>query len=154
LIAVASLYLACAVDAPTSEKLKDTQPTRYALRPSSTTANPSRAQLVDFFANINVSLELIAYISQQILSMYALWDCISDGSAMDVQRRSSLRDQNATWARAAGEQPADVEEEAMVVMEKDIVSILQRMRDQRDQDLAHPATARPVPVNKILERVH
>lgn len=72
---------------------------------------------------------------------------------MDVERRNSLKDRNGAWARAAGEQVEGASEEVKaLVMEKDIVAVLQRMREQRDQDVAHPATARPVPVNKILER--
>jgi cyclin C len=103
-----------------------------------------RDEVLTFLAGINVSLETIASIAQEIMSTYSLWDSITDGTEADALSRIDRRE-------ARGATRRDIPEKKLIT-EKEIVAIATKMREDRERDQAHPATGRPLPVNKRLER--
>jgi hypothetical protein len=81
-----------------------------------------------------------------MLSMYALWDTLADGTESDEKRRSlRMLPGTTTGLIPLGNNRRIYGEQALV--EK-----LQTMREKRESDLAHPADGRP-PVNKLMERL-
>ncbi|KAG8983333.1 hypothetical protein FRB90_006120, partial [Tulasnella sp. 427] len=106
---------------------------------------PTRDRLLDFLAGLNVSLETISRICQNMLSMYALWDIVADGSDGDEKRRHDRKlPGNVTGLIPLGDR-------RVVYTEKALVEKLFQMREKRESDLAHPPDARP-PVNKLMEK--
>lgn len=163
LIAVAALYLSVLLHGNTRAKLSETleedassQVSRRT-RASTAAANNGgapiasqpgqvREQILDFLAGLNVSLESIGVICQRMLSMYALWDQLSDGSDPDLKRRTERR----LPGTATGIMPHG--DRRIVYPERDLVEKLLSMRERRDYDAAHPPDARPH-VNKLMDRI-
>lgn len=126
---------------------------------------------------MNVSMPLIATIAQEIISLYALWDrYIEDGNTESAKnsfstparspytpgtgskhtmsgtsRSGSMNSgSNDGSPIEVGEDREDTEEN--VVTPAFLIQLLVRMRENRLADVAHPASGRPVAVNKMLER--
>ncbi|KDQ14099.1 hypothetical protein BOTBODRAFT_66283 [Botryobasidium botryosum FD-172 SS1] len=175
LIATASVFVACVTHAGTLRKLQ-AKYTRDNIIPSkgvgvtsippppsaphvltqtpqrtfSTPALAARDEMIDFFAGLNISLEVMAKISQEIMSMYALWDSIAD-SSNDSERREAVRRMRMEEAAIPGGRGiGKVQSDEVVYTERDLVAIIQRMREARDLEEAHPPTGRPMAVNKRL----
>ena len=130
-------------------------------------------------AGLNVSMSLVATITQEIISLYALWDRYSEDPNVNVDsarssfihkstamtsggigtRRASTRSGRPCavindGAIASGDVLATQEDGTRnkIITPTFLVQLLLRMREQRMADLAHPASGRPVAVNKMLER--
>ncbi|KAH8117199.1 cyclin-like protein [Phellopilus nigrolimitatus] len=133
---------------------------------------------VGFFANLNVNMRLVAAIAQEMISFYALCDRLKEdfnpiGSATHGHAQASsagqlpwTRSQPQTQALGAGGRsitPADAISEDVSrtatgsasnldVDSMFLVQLLNRMRALKEADVAHPASGRPVAVNRMLER--
>jgi cyclin C len=136
---------------------------------------------IDFLAGLNVSLPLIATVSQEIISLYTLWDRYKEDDAPKHSRESghspltgsASGSTSPTKRSAAGSRSASVNAGSsnagtpMDVIEEPVESgwsegsyvtpamlsaLLQRMRESRLADISHPPTGRPVAINKMLER--
>ncbi|KAF8901596.1 cyclin-like protein [Mucidula mucida] len=108
---------------------------------------------IAFLADLNVSLPLIATISQEILSLYALWDRYKDDNLPDatVSARPSPASSSNKSASHAGT-PRSVQDNADGVTPTFLGALVMKMREGRLSDISHPPTARPAAVNKMLER--
>lgn len=58
-----------------------------------------RDQILNFLAGLNVSLELIAHVCQQLLSLYDLWDTFTDHSENDKSRRTARAESHRDFLR-------------------------------------------------------
>ncbi|KAJ7041179.1 cyclin-like protein [Mycena alexandri] len=160
LIAVAAIYLTCifhpathktvatilASSAATAEQATSTiaEPPRRSSRQAAERKKPAQDPL-EFLAELNVSLPLVATIAQEIIAMYTLWDRYKeDGGA------SSSADPGSP-AKGTPDSRAD-DETGGVVTPALMTAVLLKMREARFQDMSHPPSGRPVPVNKMLER--
>ena len=121
--------------------------------------------IVGFMAGLNVSMPLVATVAQEIVALYALWDRYSEdptvGSAfvqkatrkgrsagrVQPQPQPQVQVQAAAQAQEGEGAPAPAPVTPMF-----LVQLLLGMREQRMADMAHPASGRPVAVNKMLER--
>ncbi|KAH9853333.1 cyclin-like protein [Lenzites betulinus] len=144
---------------------------------SSSRRQPPQAQppdLVGWLAGLNVSMSLVATIAQEIISLYALWDRYDEdaGKAADAARGASQRSAHSLRGGRAGRASVgrsgsvfsggsgsastagtpDEGSSSEVVTPLFLVQLLLRMREARMADLAHPASGRPLAVNKRLER--
>ncbi len=119
----------------------------FALPLSSSTSPSSsvspRDEILNFLAGLNVSMELIAYICQQILSTYTLWDSFTDHSDQDATRRADRAESNKVAATSRG-WDAPLEDRVDLVTEREVVAIVLRMRQERELDLRTPSDAGPV----------
>ncbi|KAF5372017.1 hypothetical protein D9615_008128 [Tricholomella constricta] len=188
IIAIAAIYLTYTLHAPTSKAVlpdlgSSDKPAQAADPPAPQPRRSSRqahhAQAVEepkkpqdpiaFFAELNVSLPLIATVSQEIISLYALWERYKEGGAPDAARGQGQSPHGSTGGpvspakrSAPGSNvgtPMEVEdvgegwgEEEEYVTPKFLSGLLMRMREGRLGDMAHPASGRPVAINKMLER--
>lgn len=160
---MAALYLSILLHGNTRAKLSETleedatssapRRTRAAAAAANSAAGTMgnqpgqvREQILDFLAGLNVSLETVGIICQRMLSMYALWDQISDNSELDTKRRQERKPPGT----ASGIMPHG--DTRVVCQEKDLVEKLLSMRERRESDLAHPPDGRPQ-VNKYMERI-
>jgi cyclin C len=91
---------------------------------------------VGFMAGLRVSLPTVAMIAQEIISLYTLWERYSDTAPESGLGQSAV-------GNSAGDD---------VVTPAFLTQLLLRMREGRLADLAHPASAQPMAVNKRLER--
>jgi len=177
LIAIAALYMTCVLHTSISSKLLEPQqsdtknePTTQSMSPSptlstkepgeeieyapqlSSSISPSasisaRDEILNFLAGLNVSIEIIGYICQQILSTYSLWDSFTDHSEQDATRRADRAESNKIAASSRGwDAPSD--ERVDLVTEREVVAIVLRMRQDRERN---PPTAGPVGTNKMLQ---
>ncbi|KAI8984896.1 cyclin-like protein [Trametes punicea] len=133
--------------------------------------------LVGWMAGLNVSMSLVATIAQEMISLYALWDRYSEDAGTSAEQAraagtASLRNAHVLRGSRATKQPGtrsggvlhggvgnsmeiskgDEGERSEVITPMFLVQLLLRMREARMADLAHPASGRPVAVNKMLER--
>lgn len=151
LIAIAALYLSVLLHGNTRQRLSESFEDPATIRRTTRSAGPgpvvsTRDRLLDFLAGLNVSLETISRICQHMLSMYALWDILTDGTDGDEKRRHDRKAPGlATGLIPLGDR-------RNVYTEKALVEKLMQMRERRESDLAHPADARP-PDNKLMEKV-
>ncbi|KAI0315286.1 cyclin-like protein [Amylostereum chailletii] len=155
LIAIAAVYVALVLNAQTRTLLQTQSqahaqppapnPTRRSSRQhsgsgASTNTPPKKAQdVVDFMAGLNVSLELVATIAQEIISLYTLWARYDEDGVPEAVPHNR--------GRTATDNLNDI-----VVTPHALSRLLFNMRAARMEDLAHPASGRPVAVNKMLER--
>ncbi|KAK7053766.1 CYCLIN domain-containing protein [Favolaschia claudopus] len=153
LIAIAALYLTCVFhpathetvsavlaassSAPASSSASTTPdpPPRRSSRQAAERKKPAQDPL-EFLAELNVSLPLIATIAQEIISMYTLWDRYKEDSGSVATPDSSRN----------GEDDGPVVTPALLTV------VLMKMREARLLEIAHPSSGRPVAVNKMLER--
>lgn len=103
-------------------------------------------------AGLNVSMPLVATVAQEIIALYALWDRYSEDPTVE-SARAPTRKGRAGRAQAQAQAQMQVQEgEAAAVTPMFLVQLLLSMREQRMADMAHPASGRPIVVNKMLER--
>ncbi|EJD35978.1 cyclin-like protein [Auricularia subglabra TFB-10046 SS5] len=96
-------------------------------------SQPTRAaDAVGFLAGLNVNMREIAAIAQEMLGLYRLWMKFKD---------------DPSEASPAGLGEGDTQYTTM-----GLVDTLQQMREERERDVAHPATGRPVQPTKMLEK--
>ncbi|KAI0759735.1 cyclin-like protein [Trametes elegans] len=144
---------------------------------SSSSSSRKHAQppdLIGWMAGLNVSMALVATVAQEIIAMYALWDRYNEDAGAEQARaraaaaaqRSARASRGAARAAAAagvsasgtGTGSAGTPDsrgegaQSEVVTPMFLVQLLLRMREGRMADLAHPASGRPLAVNKMLER--
>jgi len=189
LIAIAAIYLTLVFHVPTRATIQaqtqaepetpTPQPRRRSSRQASNASAPSNQKksnqdIIGFFAELNVSMPLIATIAQEIISLYALWDRYKeDGNAETAKNpfsgqtaspytpgTGSKRTLSGTSrsgslnSGSSGGTPIEggEENEENVVTPSILMKLLAKMRENRLADVAHPASGRPVAVNKMLER--
>jgi cyclin C len=95
-------------------------------------------KFIRFLAGINVSLPEVATVVQEMVSLYALWDHLSEGTAGEA----------ATAVAEAGMREAEPKRKTMT--EREVVQLVVGMRAERELDIAHPSSG--MPVNRRLER--
>ncbi len=161
LIAIAAIYLTQVFHQPSRDNLSTLlQP------PSSTAPHPRRSSRnateskkhqdpVTFLAELNVSLPLIATISQEIIALYALWDRYKDDSLPDASASSrqsplSAASGSASRSRSSGTPLSEAADDHRITPAF-LSNLLMKMKENRMTDPAHPPTGRVV-VNKMLER--
>ncbi|KIK42115.1 hypothetical protein CY34DRAFT_84145 [Suillus luteus UH-Slu-Lm8-n1] len=172
LLAITALYLAVVLHGPTRELLQQrshsveatpvhSSPRRSSRQSSSTSLShgkkPSQ-DFVAFFAELNVSMPLVATIAQEIISLYTLWErYLEDSDLVDSAR-------NAFYGHAQTQPGASHSGVSTPVESLDdaqrphgatptfLLQVLTRMRENRLSDMAHASSGRPVAVNKMLER--
>ena len=196
LVAIAAIYLTLVFHAPTRTSIQQSasssqphsssqhshpgSPTRRSSHSASHSQKKQQHQqdVVGFMAGLNVSMNLVATIAQEIISLYALWDRYSEdpnanadsakssfmhktsvASGSGATRRAGTRSGRASGVirddLTVGGDVLTVQEDSArseIVTPTFLVQLLVRMREQRMADLAHPASGRPVAVNKMLER--
>ena len=148
-----------------------------ASAPSNINQKKSNQDIIGFFAELNVSMPLIATIAQEIISLYALWDRYKEDGNTETAKNSfpaqtaspytpgttgtgSKRTLSGTSrsgslnSGSGGETPIEGGEdnEDNVVTPAILMALLTKMKENRLADVAHPANGRPVAVNKMLER--
>jgi cyclin C len=150
MIAIAAIYLTLVLNDKTREAIQaqtasetPTPTPRRSSRTNSSSAHrkpapvPQQQQdFVGFMAGLRVSLPTVAMIAQEILSLYTLWERYSDAAPESGLGQSAVGD-------SAGDD---------VVTPAYLTKLLLHMRESRLADLAHPASAQPMAVNKRLER--
>ena len=203
LIAIAAIYLTLVLHVPTRDAIQSRReaglastiadistltpsrtPRRRSSRQSSNASAPpvsspkkANQDIVGFFAELNVSMPLIATIAQEIISLYTLWDRYKeDGDSADPAKNPSAGpsstspltpgtgskrtlsgssrsgSQSNFGTPADGRDDADGSEVVNVVTPVFLTQLLVRMKEDHAADVAHPASGRPVAVNKMLER--
>jgi len=134
--------------------------------------------IIGFFAGLNVSMPLIATIAQEIISLYTLWDRYKEDGNTDsargsftaqtgsphtpgtgskrtisgMSRSGSLNSISNGGTPVEGQEDVEVSDGDNMVTPAFLTQLLVRMRENRLADVAHPASGRPVAVNKMLER--
>ncbi|KAH7907126.1 cyclin-like protein [Hygrophoropsis aurantiaca] len=195
LLAVTALYLTLVLHAPTrdmiqqhpqsalrqgqaqslDQQISPRRSSRQASHSSGTGKKPA-PDIVGFFADLNVSMPLVASVAQEIISLYTLWDRYKEDSPPENTSRTSVQSQaaqvgspfsSATHVSHSGSHSGvgtpvtgipDVANDVPkvgttgVVTPMILMQVLTRMRENRLSDLSHPASGRPVAVNKMLER--
>ncbi|KAI0046800.1 C/H/G cyclin [Auriscalpium vulgare] len=176
LIAIAAIYLTLILNVTTRATLQNqaqaqsapAPSTRRSSRTSSGTQKKAPQDIVGFMAGLNVSMSLVATIAQEIIGLYTLWERYKEDAAADSGRSAFGRSASSASAGtkrsapsrdpsvfmgseelSAGGTPAQPDD---VVTPQYLTQLLARMREARLADLAHPASGRPVAVNKMLER--
>ncbi|KAL0058138.1 RNA polymerase II holoenzyme cyclin-like subunit [Marasmius tenuissimus] len=194
LIAIAAIYLTFILHGPTQTTIapllpssnshsdssptpssEDTSQPRRSSRQSHPPNKKPHQDPISFLAGLNVSMQHIATIAQEIISLYSLWDRYREDSSPDASSSSSSKNQHVhrhspfhspskRSATSAGllsstgtPEKDDVfgdsgSESDMTCTPAFLTKLLLRMREQRIADLAHPASGKPVAVNKMLER--
>ncbi|KAI0951656.1 hypothetical protein AcV7_007692 [Taiwanofungus camphoratus] len=160
---------------PAPGALTTSPPPRRSARAASHTQTHKKPpqDIVGFMAGLNVGMPLIATIAQEIIALYALWDRYREdaGAGGESARgafaqghtlagtkramRSGSIVSGGTTSSGATPSSGEVREEPAlhpVVTPTFLVYLLMKMREARLTDLAHPASGRPVAVNKMLER--
>lgn len=123
---------------------------------------------IAFLADLNVSLPLIATVSQEIISLYSLWDRYKEDAVPEGSRQNRDQAQSPFSGSTTSGSPSKLsvgysnagtpmdtslrEDEGSYVTPAFLSGVLLRMRDLRLADISHPASGRPVAVNKMLER--
>ncbi|KAJ7182619.1 cyclin-like protein [Mycena crocata] len=160
LIAIAAIYLTCIFHPATHETVaahlaasgasagasgaSDAHaadpPPRRSSRQAAERKRPAQDPLA-FLAELTVSLPLVATLAQEIIAMYTLWDRYKeDASAADGTTPDSRGDEDGGGGGGGVVTPAL------------LTVALTKMREARMQELAHPASGRPMAVNKMLEK--
>lgn len=172
LLAITALYLTVVLHGPTRELLQQrshsveatpvhSSPRRSSRQSSSTSLShgkkPSQ-DFVAFFAELNVSMPLVATIAQEIISLYTLWERYLEDSDLVDSARSAFygHAQAQPGASHSGvSTPVESLEDAQrpnSATPTFLLQVLTRMRESRLSDMAHASSGRPVAVNKMLER--
>ncbi|KAF8681402.1 cyclin family [Rhizoctonia solani] len=126
IIAVAALYLALVLHNTTRNKLTvsskpNVNPMTGAVKYPAAAQNP----YIRFLAGLNVSLPEVATVAQEMISIYALWDQLGEGSAGEAANAvadAGMKDQEAKKQK---------------ISEREVVDLLLRMRREH-LDRMHP----------------
>jgi cyclin-C len=78
---------------------------------------------IQFLAGLNVSLPEVATVAQEMVSLYALWDQLAEGSTNEV---------SVAVAEAGMKEPTPVKRK---IKERELVQVVLNMRMERDLDL-------------------
>ncbi len=119
-------------------------------------------------------MEVIASIAQEIISRYTLWEryredvveasargsFASDHTATSLKRTASGTQRGTSSARSRDGTPVDSTQRVVggrsrqpaVITPTFLTQLLVRMREGKMADMAHPATGRPMALDKRLER--
>lgn len=124
LIAIAAVYLTLVLHVPTRASIQTQrqaapgtpgpQTRRRSSRQASSASAPPAGSLkknnqdiIGFFAELNVSMPLIATIAQEIISMYAQWDRYKeDGDSVDSAKNSFSAQASSPYTPATGSKRA------------------------------------------------
>lgn len=163
--------------APTPQPRRSSRQAHHASTPAEPPKKPQDP--INFLAELNVSLPLIATVSQEIISLYTLWDRYKEDDAPKTSREQAQspltgsasassakrstagsRSASVNAGNSSAATPMDVAEdstepgwsEGSYVTPAMLSVLLQRMREARLADISHSATGRPVAINKVLER--
>ncbi|KAG1766807.1 cyclin-like protein [Suillus occidentalis] len=172
LLAITALYLAVVLHGPTRELLQQrshsveatpvhSSPRRSSRQSSSASLShgkkPSQ-DFVAFFAELNVSMPLVATIAQEIISLYTLWERYLEDSDLVDSARSAFYGHAQTQPGASHSgvstpvESLDDAQRPHGATPTFLLQVLTRMRENRLSDMAHASSGRPVAVNKMLER--
>ncbi|KAH8106330.1 cyclin-like protein [Cristinia sonorae] len=144
-------------------------PTRRSSRSTpSTYKKPHSQDVIGFLAGLNVNMSVIATIAQEIISLYALWGRYKEDGTEATSARSSFRGSNprstsvlssgTTSSTAGTPLPTDdtrgqnISAQPAIVTPAFLTQLLLRMREGKMAELAHPASGRPQPLDRRLER--
>jgi cyclin C len=137
-------------------------PRRSSRQASQSNAMPSKgkgkgkqADTVGWLAGLNVSMSLIATISQEIISLYCQWDRFSDDNGTESARgsvSSARKGKVVSMPMEIGEEDEEEDGRPRKVTSLSLTRLWVRMREGREADLSHPPNGKPVPVNKLLVR--
>ena len=203
LIAIAAIYLTFILHTPTQATITPLLPSsgsQFESSPTPTSEDSSHGQgqprrssrqshppsnkkpqqdPIAFLAGLNVSMQHVATIAQEIISLYALWDRYREDSSPDATSSSSSSSKNthvhrhspfhtpskrsATSAGLLSHSGTPEKDDifgdsssegdaALTCTPGFLTRLLTRMREQRIADMAHPPSGKPVAVNKMLER--
>ncbi|KAI0329900.1 cyclin-like protein, partial [Cubamyces sp. BRFM 1775] len=169
-----------ALQASTSAAAAQHSQSDPARRSSRSSSSSSKKQtqppdLIGWMAGLNVSMSLVATIAQEMIALYALWDRYHEDAgpeqakAVAAMMRGAPPLRGARAAKGSSTRSGSVHSGGMgsnaetpeskddgtpseVVTPMFLVQLLLRMREARMADLAHPASGRPVAINKMLER--
>lgn len=181
LIAIAAIYLTIGLhdttrsqlQLPSSSNMNASQPqptqpnhARRSSRPTNSTLKKHQPQdLVAFLAGLNVNMAVVATISQEIISLYTLWqrfkeNGVSDASlhshdAFGISRQKSLFGGIGTPSSLADTEgdtgrQRQRKKHTAVVTPAFLTQVLLKMREAKMADLNHPVGSRPY--DKRLER--
>lgn len=126
--------------------------------------------MIGFLAGLNVNMSLIATIAQEIISLYTIWGRYKeDGteasarsafhtSHPSVPRSTSVMSSGTASSTANTPLPVEdnrgrnVQGQPAAVTPAFLTQLLLKMREGKMADIAHPASGRPVPLDRRLER--
>ncbi|KAG2139696.1 cyclin-like protein [Suillus clintonianus] len=174
LLAITALYLAVVLHGPTRELLQQqshsadvtpahSSPRRSSRQNSSTSSSHAKKpsqDFVAFFAELNISMSLVATIAQEIISLYTLWERYLEDSDLVDSARTSFHGHASSQAQpGASHSGVSTPVESLDDVHRPhgvtptfLLQVLTRMRENRLSDMAHASSGRPVAVNKMLER--
>ncbi|KAG1822280.1 cyclin-like protein [Suillus variegatus] len=174
LLAITALYLAVVLHGPTRELLQQqshsveatpvhNSPRRSSRQNSSTSSSHSKKpsqDFVAFFAELNISMPLVATIAQEIISLYTLWErYLEDSDHVDSARGTFYGHASAQTQPAVSHSGVSTPVENLEDAQRAhgatptfLLQVLTRMRENRLSDMAHASSGRHVAVNKMLER--
>ncbi|GBE79033.1 cyclin-like protein [Sparassis latifolia] len=177
LIAITAIYLSLVLHSSTRTTIQlqvqsHTQPAQFSHSASqpllSTSSVPRRSarstssshkkqpqDIVGFMAGLHVSMPLIATIAQEMVSLYTLWDRYKEDPNAESARgafATTGRKRDVSGALRGGTADGKQDTVQSFVTPMFLIRSLIRMREARLADMAHPASGRPVAVNKMLER--
>jgi cyclin C len=172
LLAITALYLAVVLHGPTRELLQQqshsveaapvhSSPRRSSRQSSSTSSGhikKSSQDFVAFFAELNISMPLVATIAQEIISLYTLWErYIEDSDPVDSARGAFFGHAPAQTQPGVSHSGVSTPVESLDDAQRPhgatptfLLQVLTRMRENRLSDMAHASSGRPVVVNKML----
>lgn len=172
LLAITALYLAVVLHGPTRELLQQqshsveatpvhSSPRRSSRQSSSTSlghAKKPSQDFVAFFAELNISMPLVATIAQEIISLYTLWERYLEDSDLVDSAKSAFHG-HAQAQLGASHSGVSTPVENLDDAQRPhgatptfLLQVLMRMRENRLSDMALASSGRPVAVNKMLER--
>ncbi|KAI0739316.1 cyclin-like protein [Irpex lacteus] len=179
LIAVTAIYLTLVLHSSTRDSigLHSSEPTLTDSRRTSrgsTHQKQSTQDVIGFMAGLNVNMEVIASIAQEIISRYTLWEryredvveasargsFASDHTTTSLKRTASGTQRGTSSVRSRDATPVDSTQrvagsrtrQPAVITPTFLTQLLVRMREGKMADMAHPATGRPMALDKRLER--
>lgn len=172
LLAITALYLAVVLHGPTRELLQQqshsveatpvhSSPRRSSRQSSSTLSGHAKKpsqDFVAFFAELNISMPLVATIAQEIISLYTLWERYHEDSDLVDSARGAFYGHPSTQtgvSHSGVSTPVEILDDSQRphgATPTFLLQVLTRMRENRLSDMAHVSSGRPVAVNKMLER--
>ncbi|THH32155.1 hypothetical protein EUX98_g2024 [Antrodiella citrinella] len=138
-------------------------PTRRSSRSTPSTYKKHSQDVIGFLAGLNVNMSLVATIAQEILSLYTLWGRYKEDGAeanpkanihQRVARSNSILSTGTASSTVNTPMPAEdgrgagAQGPPAVVNPAFLTQLLLRMREGKMADMAHPASGRPVPLDR------
>ncbi|KAI0695734.1 cyclin-like protein [Cytidiella melzeri] len=155
LIAITAIYLTLvfhtstrsSLHASTVSSATSSSPPSFSRRSSRSSSGHNKKptqDVIGFMAGLNVSMEVIASIAQEIISRYTLWERYREDLMESTARGSFATDQPPNFTSAL--------KRSAMITPSFLTQLLIKMREGKMADIAHPATGRPVALDKRLER--